>query len=292
MAFNNLYFYKIAYKNYFVYDYKQDEIVEIVNFVKLNSDKKFLYCNTFEWDKTQKVFNTYSDINNIMFLYNSRHLNSKDINFIYNYKKHLSEFDYVISPKISSIVLPDNCYEIPLKNRGFRIFKIFETSKNLYCYKVAKNYSLFFGNVFLNNSYIDDDSIKIGNFGGLFIPCIRLKDSGKYQIEIIFEKNIEPSTLYCAIDKNNFSHKMYNFTDIFANNISTHNNKVCFFIDENFKYFDIKIENNSNKNIVIKDILLTKIEKDKSIDKIDIFKKLEININDEKVKEDWLKYSL
>ena len=294
MFFNNYYFYKIVSKQYFLCDYKKDEVAEIVNFIKLNSDKKFLYCNTFEWDKTQKVFSTYSDFP-IVFLFNSRHLNSKKVNFIYNYKKYLSEFDYVISPKRLPMILPDNYCEIPLKNRGFRIFKIFKTTKKLLYYRNMKNYSLLFGNVFLNNSSIDDNFIKIGNFGNLLIPSVQL-NKGKYQIEIIFEKDIEPSILHFAIDENSLSHKIYNVTNIVTKNISNQKNKVFFFLDDSFKYFDIRIENNSSNDIIIEDILLTKIDKktgkvqnDKLIDVIEDL--LGTNSNNEKV-EDWIEYNL
>ena len=69
---------------------------------------------------------------------------------------------------------------------------------------------------------------------------------------------------------------------------------MYFSINNGFQYFfDIKIENNSGKSIVIKDILLTKIDKKTGKSEndmfIDVMKKLEINPNDEKVK-DWIEY--
>lgn len=222
----------------------------IKTFIKLNSDKLFAYKNNKKdmGLNESTFFDTFnSNCKNIIYTYSHKDLNSK-MSFEFKLTKNI---DYIVTINRIENEMPslEDVDEIPIKNKLFKIFKIKDKNKfpKLSKFNIGISTSIL-GRIktkkYLNVSK-DDSYIKLPQKQSIKGPFIDLP-KGIYEIEIKSSNDIK-----------NYETKIISLKKLIKTEIK--DNKILFSLENDTKSVGLDLKNITNKDIIINDITLKKL---------------------------------
>ena len=246
--YNSTIFYKQDYK-YSMTTFQIQNIDYIKKFIELNLNNYFIYNNEKEYIRIKEntYFDTFnSNFKNIIYRYSYKVLNSK-IDFEDTPKKNV---DYIITLNIIELEMPSlkDVYEIPLKNKLFKIFKVKNRNKFPTMTKYNTDISVSILRKIQNTKYMIysayDNYVKLPPQKYIKEPFMDLQ-KGNYEIEIK-TANIESCKIQISTFDKIINHKM-------------NGNKIFFSLESDTKSVVPTLKNISNKDIIINDITIKKI---------------------------------
>ena len=252
MFYNNSYYYNLDYKFTNISEKKIDSIYEIINFISLNKDKKFLYINNDLHNINEKIFYSYNYNLNVNFLYDYSCYNSKQKTFEYDYKN--DSFDYLIisnNNELKEMLFPKDDYQkIPLNNKLYRILKLKDRKLIGLIDKLEVSIlQLENGRLGFRDAELQNVNVNIHPTGFIYEPYIKLK-KGKYEIEFVLKNNIKTElTITSDCSKNKIKQ------------ITTNRNieKISFELDKDAENVEFLVKNLAEKDLRVKDIILRRI---------------------------------
>lgn len=253
--YNNISFYNSYYNSSHLVENKIDDVLEISNFVSLNSDKKFIYLNFDLYYNREKIFYSYLKSSTVYYLQDYIFYNSKRKALEYDYKN--TSFDYVISVNDSKALIPkDDFQEIILYNKLYRILKL----KNRKLTGLVEDIKISILDleknklVFRNSELRQNANVIIHHNGILYTPYMKLK-KGKYEIEFILKNNNMAAELLIISGSNKNKIKKF---------IINKNVEKIFFVlstdkEEDMEDVSFLIRNLKTQDLIVKDIILRRM---------------------------------